>query len=78
MRGRADLQVHSVGLFTPGAGRAGTDRQFFFINGQACAPDLFVVDQHAADEKFNFETLQAKTRLESQLCSRESFCSYFA
>lgn len=28
--------------------------------------DLFIVDQHAADEKYNFETLQATTRLESQ------------
>jgi DNA mismatch repair protein PMS2 len=27
---------------------------------------LFIVDQHAADEKYNFETLQATTRLESQ------------
>jgi len=29
--------------------------------------DLFVVGQQAADEKYNFETLQATTRLESQL-----------
>ena len=28
--------------------------------------DLFIVDQHAADEKYNFETLQTTTRLESQ------------
>jgi DNA mismatch repair protein PMS2 len=28
--------------------------------------DLFIVDQHAADEKFNFETLQLTTRIESQ------------
>ncbi|KAF8196979.1 DNA mismatch repair protein [Pholiota molesta] len=28
--------------------------------------DLFIVDQHAADEKYNFETLQATTRIESQ------------
>ncbi|XP_003740613.1 mismatch repair endonuclease PMS2 [Galendromus occidentalis] len=28
--------------------------------------DLFIVDQHAADEKFNFETLQATTVIESQ------------
>ncbi|KAF9051593.1 hypothetical protein BJ165DRAFT_1449908 [Panaeolus papilionaceus] len=28
--------------------------------------DLFVVDQHAADEKYNFETLQTTTRIHSQ------------
>lgn len=28
--------------------------------------DLFIVDQHAADEKYNFETLQQTTRIESQ------------
>jgi DNA mismatch repair protein PMS2 len=27
-----------ISKFTPGAGRAGTDRQFFFINGRPCAP----------------------------------------
>ncbi|KAH9000126.1 hypothetical protein EDB92DRAFT_1829472 [Lactarius akahatsu] len=32
----------------------------------AANDDLFIVDQHAADEKYNFETLQATTRLESQ------------
>ncbi|XP_034102526.1 mismatch repair endonuclease PMS2 isoform X1 [Drosophila albomicans] len=28
--------------------------------------DLFIVDQHAADEKYNFETLQRSTQLEHQ------------
>jgi DNA mismatch repair protein PMS2 len=28
--------------------------------------DLFIVDQHAADEKYNFETLQQTTRIKSQ------------
>ncbi|KAF8151453.1 MutL C terminal dimerization domain-containing protein [Crassisporium funariophilum] len=28
--------------------------------------DLFIVDQHAADEKYNFETLQSTTRIQSQ------------
>ncbi|CAA7264531.1 unnamed protein product [Cyclocybe aegerita] len=28
--------------------------------------DLFIVDQHAADEKYNFETLQTTTRIQSQ------------
>jgi DNA mismatch repair protein PMS2 len=34
-------RIHVEGLiskFTPGAGRTGTDRQFFFINGRPCAP----------------------------------------
>ena len=34
-------QIRVEGLiskFTPGAGRVGTDRQFFFINGRPCAP----------------------------------------
>ncbi|KAH9977464.1 hypothetical protein BJV74DRAFT_781094 [Russula compacta] len=34
--------------------------------GEGATDDLFIVDQHAADEKYNFETLQAMTRLESQ------------
>jgi DNA mismatch repair protein PMS2 len=34
--------------------------------GVGSTDDLFIVDQHAADEKYNFETLQATTRLESQ------------
>lgn len=28
--------------------------------------DLFIVDQHAADEKYHFETLQQTTTLSSQ------------
>lgn len=28
--------------------------------------DLFIIDQHAADEKYNFETLQAETKIRSQ------------
>ena len=28
--------------------------------------DLFIIDQHAADEKYNFEKLQAETKIESQ------------
>ncbi|KAA1473278.1 DNA mismatch repair protein MutL [Dentipellis sp. KUC8613] len=28
--------------------------------------DLFIVDQHAADEKYNFETLQQTTKIDSQ------------
>ena len=28
--------------------------------------DLFIVDQHAADEKYNFETLQQTTKIQTQ------------
>ncbi|KAH9974897.1 hypothetical protein BGW80DRAFT_1169694, partial [Lactifluus volemus] len=36
------------------------------INTEGSTDDLFIVDQHASDEKYNFETLQATSRLESQ------------
>jgi DNA mismatch repair protein PMS2 len=36
--------------------------------------DLFIVDQHAADEKYNFETLQQTTRIKSQKLFR-SVCA---
>ena len=29
-------------------------------------PDLFIVDQHASDEKYNFEDLEKNTVLQSQ------------
>lgn len=29
--------------------------------------DLFIIDQHATDEKYNFEQLQTNTVLESQV-----------
>ena len=35
--------------------------------------DLFIVDQHAADEKYNFETLQATVKIESQKLFRYGF-----
>ena len=36
-------------------------------SSQASVPDdLFIVDQHASDEKYNFERLQQTTRVESQ------------
>ena len=34
--------------------------------GELAMDDLFIVDQHAADEKYNFETLQRKTKIKSQ------------
>ena len=39
--------------------------------------DLFIVDQHAADEKYNFETLQETTKIESQKLFRcVDICHY--
>lgn len=35
-------------------------------NAKRGADDLFIIDQHAADEKYNFETLQQTTKIESQ------------
>jgi DNA mismatch repair protein PMS2 len=35
--------------------------------------DLFIVDQHAADEKYNFETLQQTTKINSQRLLRYVF-----
>jgi DNA mismatch repair protein PMS2 len=35
-------------------------------SAQASTDDLFIVDQHAADEKYNFETLQQTTSIKSQ------------
>ncbi|KAJ6550886.1 DNA mismatch repair protein [Mycena vulgaris] len=34
--------------------------------GATAMDDLFIVDQHAADEKYNFETLQQTTHIKSQ------------
>ncbi|KAJ7202124.1 MutL C terminal dimerization domain-containing protein [Mycena pura] len=35
-------------------------------DGARAMDDLFIVDQHAADEKYNFETLQQTTQIQSQ------------
>lgn len=39
--------------------------------------DLFIVDQHAADEKYNFETLQATTKIQSQKLFRCVYCDFY-
>jgi hypothetical protein len=39
--------------------------------------DLFIVDQHASDEKYNFETLQQTTRIQSQKLFRCVFVARF-
>ena len=43
-------------------------RKTIAINGSDSEEmdDLFIVDQHAADEKYNFETLQSTTAIQSQ------------
>lgn len=35
--------------------------------------DLFIVDQHASDEKYNFERFQKKARIQSQALLRYKF-----
>lgn len=37
-----------------------------FIIGLLDNHDIFIIDQHAADEKYNFETLQKSTRIKGQ------------
>ncbi|CAO3632457.1 unnamed protein product [Cunninghamella echinulata] len=37
-----------------------------FIIGLLDNDDIFIIDQHAADEKYNFETLQKSTRIKGQ------------
>ncbi|KZP01300.1 hypothetical protein CALVIDRAFT_508956 [Calocera viscosa TUFC12733] len=39
-------------------------------DGKKDYDELFIVDQHAADEKYNFETLQQTTRIQSQTLFR--------
>ena len=41
-------------------------RKYGADDGGAPMDDLFIVDQHAADEKYNFETLQETTKIDSQ------------
>jgi len=44
--------------------------------GEAVMDDLFIVDQHAADEKYNFETLQQTTSIKSQRLFRWAFICF--
>ena len=64
--GKADFaRMEVVGQFNLGfiiarrRAAAGSD-------GQEGQDDLFIVDQHASDEKYNFERLQAETVIQSQ------------
>lgn len=40
------------------------------LGSQDETDDLFIIDQHAADEKYNFETLQQTTKIQSQTLLR--------
>ncbi|KAG8906774.1 hypothetical protein FRB99_006151 [Tulasnella sp. 403] len=58
-----------VGQFNLGfivARRQSVTRSTGTSSSQTIADDLFLIDQHAADEKYNFETLQATTKIQSQ------------
>ncbi|CAO1637633.1 unnamed protein product [Sympodiomycopsis kandeliae] len=40
---------------------------FIIVRRRTCTEDdLFIIDQHASDEKYNFETLQTSTKIQSQ------------
>ncbi|KAF8881692.1 MutL C terminal dimerization domain-containing protein [Gymnopilus junonius] len=56
-------QSHSVVV---GGGDDNLDSGPGSVEADAALDDLFIVDQHAADEKYNFETLQATTKIQSQ------------
>jgi hypothetical protein len=44
-------------------------------NNPVDTDDLFIIDQHAADEKYNYETLQCSTKIQSQKLFRcVSYC----
>lgn len=55
-----DNGMHVVGQFNLGFIIARLYR------GHGTEDDLFIIDQHAADEKYNFETLQETTKIQSQ------------
>lgn len=55
--GYAGISERSEGTAGNGAGPS---------DGRGEVDDLFIVDQHASDEKFNFETLQRTTRIKGQ------------
>ena len=58
--------MHVVGQFSRGFIVACLHKTDGAVGAGAVNDDLFIVDQHGADEKYNFETLQTTTRLESQ------------
>lgn len=61
-------QMEVVGQFNHGF--IITRRRKFVGSSCGVMDDLFIVDQHAADEKYNFETLQQTTNIQSQTLFR--------
>ena len=55
-----------IGQFNKGFVIARRQRSSGGSSQSGVMDDLFIVDQHASDEKYNFETLQQTTRVESQ------------
>ena len=67
VRSKADFgAMHVIGQFNRGFIVAHLRKTDGAAGAGAANDDLFIVEQHAADEKYNFETLQTTTRLESQ------------
>ncbi|KDQ51775.1 hypothetical protein JAAARDRAFT_73425 [Jaapia argillacea MUCL 33604] len=61
------LSMEVVGQFNLGFIIARRRQHTHNEDGEAVSmDDLFIIDQHAADEKYNFETLQQTTRIQSQ------------
>ncbi|KAI0532560.1 hypothetical protein GGR58DRAFT_517612 [Xylaria digitata] len=58
-----------IGQFNLGfilASRAADESSLDTLNGSGRDDELFIIDQHATDEKYNFERLQASTIMQSQ------------
>lgn len=62
-----------IGQFNLGFIIARLHRASSGTNGAAVTDDLFIIDQHASDEKYNYETLQQTTKIHSQSLLR--YCS---
>lgn len=61
---KSDFKVMMVaGQFNLGFIIAKLDRN---SESEAARGDLFIIDQHASDEKYNFETLQKETKIQGQ------------
>lgn len=61
-------QMEVIGQFNHGF--IITRRRKLVGSSSGVMDDLFIVDQHAADEKYNFETLQQTTNIQSQTLFR--------
>ena len=56
-------EMFVVGQFNLGFIITRLNRQHTMNDRRAVTDDLFIIDQHAADEKYNFETLQQNTKI---------------